>query len=58
MRGTVPFQSHAGSIEAEGEREVHPADEKFQSHAGSIEAVVGRTAPSPRPWVSIPRWFD
>ena len=53
-----PFQSHAGSIEAEEKRfpvEVKPV---FQSHAGSIEAFRHIRIPITFYRVSIPRWFD
>ena len=35
------FQSHAGSIEAQHERERTRRQPRFQSHAGSIEAIKG-----------------
>jgi len=54
----VPFQSHAGSIEA-GVRPQEPSVGKlFQSHAGSIEATQKTGSRISHCIVSIPRWFD
>ena len=36
--GALPFQSHAGSIEAAGPKGPAKPKRGFQSHAGSIEA--------------------
>ena len=60
-RGAGPggrFQSHAGSIEAEGRQGLAPRRDEFQSHAGSIEAPPQHDEGPREGHVSIPRWFD
>ena len=54
----MPFQSHAGSIEAPSLSFRMPFRSLFQSHAGSIEANHKCESRNYESWVSIPRWFD